>query len=160
MSINGHGVCQLALDFLYALPKLLNLGTQPVPLAQELLLTVFAVMALALTAVGLYGVVAFGVVRQTREFGIRIALGARRSEVMKLVLRTALRTSAVGITIGVVAAVFTTPLLGDALYGVRPLDPATFVIVVTTLVLVSLLASWIPARRATRVDPMLALRTE
>jgi putative ABC transport system permease protein len=110
--------------------------------------------------VGLYGVVAFGVVRQTREFGIRIALGARRSEVMKLVLRTAMRTSAVGITIGVVAAAFATPLLGDALYGVQPLDPATFVIVVTTLVLVSLLASWIPARRATRVDPMLALRTE
>jgi putative ABC transport system permease protein len=127
---------------------------------QMLLLTVFAVMALALTAVGLYGVVAFGVVRQTREFGIRIALGARRSEVMKLVLRTAMRTSAVGITIGVVAAAFATPLLGDALYGVQPLDPATFVIVVTTLVLVSLLASWIPARRATRVDPMLALRTE
>jgi putative ABC transport system permease protein len=127
---------------------------------QTLLLTVFAAMALMLTAVGLYGVVAFGVVRQTREFGIRIALGARRSEVMKLVLRTALRTSAVGITIGVVAAAFATPLLGDALFGVRPLDPATVVIVVTTLVLVSLLASWIPARRATRVDPMLALRTE
>jgi putative ABC transport system permease protein len=127
---------------------------------QTLLLSVFAAMALMLTAVGLYGVVAFGVVRQTREFGIRIALGARRSEVMKLVLRTTLRTSAVGITIGVVAAAFATPLLGDALFGVRPLDPPTVVIVVTTLVLVSLLASWIPARRATRVDPMLALRTE
>jgi predicted permease len=127
---------------------------------QTLLLTLFAILALVLTAVGLYGVVAYGVAQRTREFGIRIALGARPTEVMRLVLRAALGMAAAGIGIGVVGAALTTRLLGAALYDVHPLDPATFVTVIATLLLVAVVASSVPARRATRVDPILALRAE
>jgi putative ABC transport system permease protein len=127
---------------------------------QTLLLTLFAGLALVLTAVGLYGVVAYGVTQRTREFGIRIALGARPSEMMRLVLGAALRTAGAGIALGVAGAALATRLLGAALYDVHPLDPVTFAAVVVTLLLVALIASSLPARRATRVDPILALRTE
>jgi putative ABC transport system permease protein len=127
---------------------------------QTLLLTLFAALALVLTAVGLYGVVAYGVAQRTREFGIRLALGARPGEVRRLVLRNAMNMAVTGIAAGILAAVFATRLLGTALYEVRPLDPPTFAAVAATLLAVALLASFVPARRATRVDPIQALRTE
>ena len=127
---------------------------------QTLLLTLFAALALALTAVGLYGVVAYGVAQRTREFGIRLALGAREREVLRLVLGGAMRMALAGVAIGVAGAALATRLLGSALYQVHPLDPATFATVVATLFVVALAASLVPARRAMRVDPIQALRTE
>ena len=127
---------------------------------QTLLLSLFAGVGLALTVVGLYGVMAYGVAQRTREFGIRLALGARPAEVRRLVMRGGLVLVAVGLAIGVVAAAFATELLTGALYGVNRLDPATFIAVAAVLLGVSALASYLPARRATRVDPMRALRSE
>lgn len=127
---------------------------------QMLLLALFAGLALLLTAVGLYGVVAFGVVQRTREFGVRLALGARPPEVARLVIGQALALTAAGVLAGVGGALAATRLLGSALYDVDPLDPATFAAVPAGLLVVALLASYVPARRATRVDPLLALRTE
>jgi len=127
---------------------------------QTLLLTLFAALALVLTAVGLYGVVACGVAQRTREFGIRLALGADPRGVLRLVLAQGLRMALIGVSVGLVAAAFATHLLGAVLYGVGPLDPATFAAVVVTLLLVALMASFVPARRATRVDPIRALRAE
>jgi predicted permease len=127
---------------------------------QTLLLTLFASLALVLTAIGLYGVVAYGVVQRTREFGIRLALGARPQQVRRLVLGQAMLMAAAGVLCGIVGALFTTRLLGTALYDVHPFDPAIFATVVGMLFAVALGASYIPARRATRVDPMLALRAE
>jgi putative ABC transport system permease protein len=127
---------------------------------QTLLLTLFAALALVLTAVGLYGVLAYTVAQRTREFGIRLALGARPREVMRLILRHATRMVAIGVLVGVGGAALTTRLLGTALYSVHPLDPITFASVVATLFAVALVASFIPAQRATRVDPILALRAE
>jgi putative ABC transport system permease protein len=130
------------------------------PRFQTLLLAVFAGVGLALTAIGLYGVMAYGVAQRTREFGIRIALGARPGEVLALVMRGGLGLVAAGLVAGVVGGAFATRLLAGALYGVDPLDPTTFVGVATLLIAVAMFASYVPARRATRVDPMLALRTE
>ena len=127
---------------------------------QMLLLALFAALALALTAVGLYGVIAYGVAQRTREFGIRLALGARPQEVMRLVLRGAMRMAGAGVAVGVVGAALLTRLLGAALYGVHPLDPVTFALVIVSLFGVALIAAFVPARRATRVDPMMALRAE
>jgi predicted permease len=127
---------------------------------QTLLLTLFATLALVLTAVGLYGVVAYGVAQRTREFGIRLALGAGPREVMQPIVRHAMRMVVVGVVLGVGGAVFATRLLGSALYDVHPLDPITFASVIATLFAVALIASIIPALRATRVDPILALRAE
>jgi predicted permease len=130
------------------------------PRFQTLLIALFALLALVLTAVGLYGVVAYGVAQRTREFGIRLALGARPQQLRRLVLRNAMRLAAAGVAIGVAGAAVAARLLAAALYGVHPLDPATFAAVAATLFAVALVASFIPARRATRVDPMLALRAE
>ena len=127
---------------------------------QTLLLALFAALALVLTAVGLYGVVAYGVAQRTREFGIRLALGARPREVLQLVLRNAMGMAGAGIASGIVGAMLATRLLSSALYDVDPLDPLTFAAVVGTLLAVALVASFVPARRATRVDPMHALRAE
>jgi len=127
---------------------------------QALLLSLFAMLALVLTTVGLYGVVAYGVAQRTREFGIRLALGAHPSDVRRLVLRNGMRLAVVGIGLGVGGAAVATQLLGRALYEVHPLDPVTFTAVVATLLAVALLASLGPARRATRVDPIQALRSE
>jgi putative ABC transport system permease protein len=103
-----------------------------------------------LTAVGLHGVVAYTVAQRTREFGIRLALGARPREVMRLVLGHAMRTVVVGVLVGVGGAAFGTRLLGTALYDVHPLDPITFASVVAMFVAVALIASFIPAQRDAR----------
>jgi predicted permease len=124
------------------------------------LMALFAGLALVLAAVGLYGVMSYVVTARTREFGVRMALGASRSAVMRLVVMQGLFTVAAGLAAGLLAAVATTRVIAGFLFGVSPLDPATFGAVPAVLLLVALAACWVPARRATKVDPMAALRTD
>ena len=125
-----------------------------------LLVGVFAGAALALAAVGLYGVVAFSVTRRTQEIGIRMALGAQRGDVMRLVVGEGAKLALGGVAIGIVASLAITRLLSSLLFGVSATDPITFVAVAVLLAAVALLASYIPARRAMRFDPNTALRYE
>jgi putative ABC transport system permease protein len=125
-----------------------------------LLMAVLGALALALVASGIYGVASYSVARRTHEFGIRRALGAKASTVFHLVLREGLCLSLAGLAIGLVAALWLTRLIASQLYGVAATDPVTFVAVGVGLVVVALIASYVPARRATRVDPMMALRAE
>jgi predicted permease len=124
------------------------------------LLGTFAAIALMLAAVGIYGVLSYLVARRTHEIGIRLAIGADRTQVMGLVLQQGLTLAAAGIIAGVVAALLLTRLMQSLLYEVGPADPGTFVVVTAALLAVSLLASALPAFRATRVSPLVALRTE
>jgi ABC-type antimicrobial peptide transport system permease subunit len=120
----------------------------------------FSVFALALACLGLYGVLSFAVVQRTREIGVRVALGARRCDVLSLVIGKGLKLALVGAAMGLAGGLAVTRLVSSLLYGVTPTDPVTFISVVLLLVLVALLASWLPARRAAKVDPMEALRHE
>jgi hypothetical protein len=124
------------------------------------LLTAFAVIALVLAAVGLAAVIGYEVTERTHEIGIRMALGARTQNVRRLAMRHGLTPAFVGVVLGLIGAFAATRLAASMLYGITPRDPLTFVAVVALLVLVALGASWLPARRATRVDPMIALRAE
>lgn len=124
------------------------------------LLMTFAAVALALAAVGIYGVLAYLVAQRTHEIGIRLAIGADRSQVLRMILGQGLRLAAAGIVVGVVAAFGLTRLMGSLLYQVTPADPLTFAAVPAILALVALVASYLPARRATRVSPVIALRME
>ncbi len=125
-----------------------------------MLIGLFAALALMLTAVGIYGVVSFSVSQQTREIGIRIALGAPRRTVLGHVLRQGTVVALVGVAIGLAGSFGLTRLIANQLFGVSATDPTTFVIVATLLMLVTLTACYLPARRATKVDPMEALRHE
>ena len=128
--------------------------------AQAACLAAFSVLALVLATVGIYGLLAYVVTQRTGEFGIRLALGAQRSEIVTSVLRDGLKTILLGIVLGLAGAVLVTPLIASELYGVRPLDLATFIAVTMVMAAASLAACWIPARRASKVDPMVALRYE
>ena len=120
----------------------------------------FAITAMLLAAIGLYGVLAFAVGQRTREIGIRLALGAERGEVLRMVMSQAGTLVVAGVVIGLVAAALASRLLRAQLFEVAPTDTVTYVLVAAGLLLVSLLASWIPARRASRIDPMTALRQD
>jgi putative ABC transport system permease protein len=130
------------------------------PRFTALLLGVFATVALVLAVVGIYGVIAYSVSRRSREIGIRMALGARRSQVLTLILQQGFALSAVGLALGIVLALGVTRLMAGLLYGVGTTDIASFTLVPAGLMFTALLASYIPARRAARVDPVAALRME
>jgi len=124
------------------------------------LFSLFAVIALVLACIGIYGVTAYSVSRRTRELGIRMALGAERREVSRLVIRQGMTPVLLGLVTGLTAAFFLTRLMSGLLFGVSTNDPLTFAGIATLLVAIALLACWLPARRATEVDPMVALRSE
>jgi ABC-type antimicrobial peptide transport system permease subunit len=124
------------------------------------LLGLFAVSALLLAAIGTYGVLAYNVARQRRELGIRMALGARSAEILQLVVVKGLRLAVLGLSIGLVVALVLTRMMKSLLYDVSATDPLTFAGVTVLFLSVALLACWIPGRRATRVDPVSALRLE
>ncbi len=126
----------------------------------RMLLVVFAGLALSLASIGIYGVISYAVAQSTHEIGVRIALGADANRVLGMVLRQALQLIALGIVLGALAAVAATRAMAGLLFGVRALDPLTFAAVAGLLGGVALLAGYIPARRATKIDPMVALRYE
>ena len=125
-----------------------------------LLLGVFAMAALALTAVGVYGVMAYSVAQRTHEIGIRMALGADRARIRNLVVGRGMLTVGFGVIVGLAAAAFLARFLAGFLFGVRAWDPMVFIAVPVLLALVALFAMWIPARRAARLEPIEALRVE
>jgi predicted permease len=125
-----------------------------------LLVGVFAAAALVLAGVGIYGIVAFSVARRTQEIGIRMALGAERRDVLRLVVGEGARLAAIGVVIGLAGALAVTRLVEGLLFGVSATDPMTFAAVASLLVAVALLASYVPARRAMALDPNAALRHE
>jgi putative ABC transport system permease protein len=125
-----------------------------------ILVIAFAVSAIVLAAVGLYGVVAYAVQQRTREFGIRMSLGAARYDVLKLLLRWALSMVATGVITGIFGSLAIARVLSGFLFGIKPTDPVTFLAVPLLLAIVALLASYVPARRAMKVNPLIALRDE
>ena len=124
------------------------------------LVSVFGALALTLAAVGLYGIVAYVVRQREREIGVRVALGATQAHVVGLMLRRGMAPVLAGLAVGIPLALFATRLLRSLLYVVSASDPVTFVVVAALLAAVALVASWLPSRRAARVDPTIALRAD
>jgi putative ABC transport system permease protein len=125
-----------------------------------ILLGVFAALALALAAIGIYGLIAYAVTERTHEIGVRLALGAQRRDVMSMIVVQGMTMAATGAAVGVVAALAVTRLMSSLLFGISAADPVTFAAIPVLLGVVAFVACYVPARRATRVDPLVALRTE
>ena len=142
-----------------SMPQVVSENMQQTTL-QTFLLGLFAALAVFLAAIGIYGVTAYLVARRTREIGIRVAFGAQRADVLRMILVHGAKLTAAGIAAGVLAAYALTRLISSQLFGIKASDPATFIAVAASLTLVALAACYIPARRAMRVDPMTALRQE
>jgi len=128
------------------------------PRDRTTLIGVFALVAVLLSAIGVYGVMAYGVNERTREIGVRVALGADPGEVVRLVIRGALGMTLLGVVLGLAGGFMTSRLLGSLLFGVEATDLPTFLGAAVVILAVAGLASWLPARRAARVDPVVALR--
>jgi putative ABC transport system permease protein len=150
----------IALTFIGSLTDSLRQFSYAEPRFSLVVLGVFAGVGLALVALGIYSVIAYTVSRQTHDIGIRLALGATRGDVLQMVLRSGLRLVGIGIGVGVLASLAVTRVLSSQLFGVAPHDVLTLAAVVAVVIAAGLAACWFPARRATRVDPMLALRYE
>jgi putative ABC transport system permease protein len=147
---------------------LYNLGTMQGRLVDSLaqsrfstmLLTVFGAIALLLAAIGVYGVISYGVAQRTQEIGIRMALGARHADVLAMVVRHGAKLAGVGMVVGLAGALALSGLLSTLLFRVSPTDPPTFAGGIVVLMTVAVMAAALPARRAARTDPMVALRSE
>jgi putative ABC transport system permease protein len=145
-----------------------NIGTMEQRLSQSiapqrfvaLLLSLFATLALIQALIGIYGVMSYGVTQRRQELGIRMALGARPGDILSLVLRRGMKLTLIGIALGLMGAFASTRLLRDMLFGIKPVDPLTFAAMTLLLMCISLVACFLPARRATKVDPMNVLRSE
>jgi putative ABC transport system permease protein len=135
-------------------------ATLSTPRFTGVLLGTFAALALLLSAIGIYGVLSYIVSRRTREIGIRVAIGAQRAEIIRLVLRNGLSLSLLGVVIGVAAALWVSQLMRGLLHDVRPSDPMTFIGVGVLLSIIAAVASFVPAWRAARVDPVVVLKGE
>jgi ABC-type antimicrobial peptide transport system permease subunit len=120
----------------------------------------FAGLALLMAAIGTYGVLSYMVTERRREIGIRVALGAARSHVLKQILKQGLQLTAIGVTIGLAGALAVNRLIATLLFGVQPTDTATIAFVIATITAVAVAASWVPAWRASRLDPNIVLRDE
>jgi ABC-type antimicrobial peptide transport system permease subunit len=138
----------------------LTIATLARPRVNAALLGGFALAALALAAVGIYGVITYGVVQRTRELGIRMALGAGSEQLLLLVVRQGMAPVLAGVALGALGAIAAGRVLRGLLFGVGPTDPIAFALVTGFLLAVALTASWLPARRAARADPMVALRND
>jgi len=160
----AHGEAQrldprLPITNVRTLAERMNLPLLPARVTAAVL-GVFGALALILAAIGIYGVMSYAVAQRTREIGVRMALGAQRADVLRLVIGQGLWLSLAGAALGLVAAAALARLMKSLLFGVSASDPLTFIVITPPLIFVALLACWIPARRATKVDPMVALRNE
>jgi len=144
---------------IYTLDELMTRSIEA-PRFRATLLTVFAITGVGLAAIGIYGLMAYTVSERARELGVRVALGATSADVMRVVLGEALMLAVSGVAVGGVGAIAASRLIGALLFGVAPTDPATFASIAAILMATALLGSYVPARRASRVDPMTTLRAE